>query len=119
MAGINLNNPRVIKTIQRMFYARFAGWVVSEGMDAEDVLQDVYLGIMARNDGKNPWKRGGGYKRSTYIYMVIQAAVRNKVRDHHNAIRRMGVLGPQSDAALNHSLHSDMSWPKKPAKNDG
>jgi hypothetical protein len=67
MAGIDLT--RHGEDVRRIYLRFFAARVRSWGIEEEDGLQAVYLGILARNRGRCPFdvKKGS---LSGYIYMV-------------------------------------------------
>lgn len=83
--------------VDRIFGRHFYGWVTRHGYDPEDVLSEVYLGIMVRNRGSCPWTEGKGQARGTYIYQVIRCVVSNYHRKMTCPTKRgnevLGVLG--------------------------
>ena len=80
--GIDLVNRS--HEVAKLFYAGFARRVYRSGYDPEDVLQDVYRGLLARNKGTCPWD----IKKSSfghYVHMVIGCILANY---HRREIRR-------------------------------
>lgn len=75
--GIDLG--RYAEDVRKIFFAHFNKQVEAAGLDPEDVLQEVYIGLMARNRGKNPWNphMRGGRCRGSYIYLVTSSVVKN------------------------------------------
>jgi DNA-directed RNA polymerase specialized sigma24 family protein len=64
--------------VRKLLWRGFAGKMLSQGYDPEDVLQEVYRGLLVRNKGKCPWDA----RKSTfghYVYMVIGCVLTN----HH------------------------------------
>jgi DNA-directed RNA polymerase specialized sigma24 family protein len=77
--------------VRKLFYAGFARKVIRMGYDPEDVLQEVYMGLLARNDGKCPFdasKSSFGH----YVHMVCGCIVSN-YRRRYGRIERNEVYG--------------------------
>ena len=55
--------------VRRVFYRYFAARVGGMGLDPEDVLQDVYRSLIARNRGEHPYDPRRS-STSHYIYLV-------------------------------------------------
>lgn len=66
--------------VKRLFYSQFGTKISKLGFDPEDVLQEVYRGILIRNQGSpfNPAKA----KFSTYVVMVCRCVVSNYITKH-------------------------------------
>jgi len=82
--GIDLSKHHV--DVTKMFYAFFGRRCRAAGYDVEDVLQEVYKGILARNVGKCPFdarKSSLGH----YIHMVCSGVTANY---HRQQSRRAG-----------------------------
>ena len=65
--------------VAKLFYAGFARSVIGRGYDPQEVLQEVYKGILIRNKGKCPFDP----KKSTfghYVHMVIKCILANYLR---------------------------------------
>jgi DNA-directed RNA polymerase specialized sigma24 family protein len=72
--GIDLENRG--HEVRKLLYAGFRGKMLSQGYDPDDVLQEVYKGLLTRNNGKCPWdgrKATFGY----YVHMVINCVLTN------------------------------------------
>jgi DNA-directed RNA polymerase specialized sigma24 family protein len=70
--------------VRRLLWRGFAGKMLSQGYDPEDVLQEVYRGLLVRNNGRCPWDA----RKSTfghYVTMVIGCVLTNY---HRKQIRR-------------------------------
>jgi DNA-directed RNA polymerase specialized sigma24 family protein len=77
--------------VRKLFYAGFGRRVTRAGLDPEDVLQDIYRGILARNDGICPFdetKSSFGH----YVHMVIGCILNNYQR-RENRKRDMEQVG--------------------------
>lgn len=62
--------------VRKLLMAGFGGTIQKNGWDVEDVLQEVYLGIVTRNRGQCPWdpkKSSFGH----YVYMICRCVVAN------------------------------------------
>jgi len=62
--------------VRKILHAKFYGLMASQGYDPDEVLQEVYKGILTRNNGKCPWdvrKATFGY----YVHMVIKGVLIN------------------------------------------
>ena len=67
--------------VRKLFYAGFGRKVIARGYDPEEVLQEVYKGILVRNNGKCPFdpdKSSFGH----YVHMVCAGRVANYHRKH-------------------------------------
>lgn len=71
--------------VRRLLWRGFAGKMLSQGYDPDDVLQEVYRGLLVRNKGKCPWD---GEKSSFghYVHMVISCVLTNY---HRKDVRRI------------------------------
>ena len=78
LLGIDLNKHA--DDVKRLFYSQFGAKVIKLGFDPEDVLQEIYKGILIRNEGSpfNPAKA----KFSTYVVMVCRCVVSNYITKH-------------------------------------
>lgn len=87
--GIDLKNRG--HEVRKLFYAGFAAKVIRKGYDPEDVLQEVYKGLLIRNDGRCPWdpkKSSFGH----YVHMVCGCIVSNYHR-RYNRLSSNEVFG--------------------------
>lgn len=71
--------------VRKLLWSGFAGKMLSQGYDPEDVLQEVYRGLLVRNVGKCPWD----VRKSTfghYCHLVISCVLTNY---HRKQVRRV------------------------------
>ena len=71
--------------VRKLLWRGFAGKMLSQGYDPEDVLQEVYRGLLVRNNGRCPWDR----RKSTfghYVHMVAGCVLTNY---HRKQVRRI------------------------------
>lgn len=68
--------------VRKLFYAGgFTRTLIRDGIDPEDFLQEVYRGLLTRNDGKCPWD----HKKSSfghYVHIVMRCVLSNYLRKH-------------------------------------
>jgi hypothetical protein len=72
--GIDLVNRA--HEVRKLLFAGFRGKMLSKRYEPEDVLQIIYMGLLARNKGKCPWDP----KKSTfgyYVHMCINGILTN------------------------------------------
>ena len=84
--------------VRKLFYAGYGRRVVKYGYDPDDVLQDVFAGILVRNKGKCPFdpsKSSFGH----YVHMVCGCIVSNYHRRYSrlNRNEQFGVLSMNDD----------------------
>jgi len=60
------------REVAKIFYAHFAQQVIREGYDPDDVLQDIYQGLIMRNRGKNPYNPDVS-KFGHYVHLVCKS----------------------------------------------
>jgi len=96
--GVDLSDPASRSLIERLYWSRFAGKVRAAGRDPEDCLQQVFLGLLARNQGIRPFDPAVS-SLSNYGYIVCRSVVANYLDHHRRADRRLGVPGEEEDAA--------------------
>jgi len=73
--------------VRRLLWRGFAGKMLSQGYDPEDVVQEVYRGLLVRNKGRCPWDA----RKSTfghYVHMVISCVLTNYHRKQARRIDR-------------------------------
>ena len=80
--------------VAKLFYAGFASKLMGAGLDPDDVLQEVYRGILVRNKGKCPWdphKSSFGH----YVHMVANCVISNYFRHENrkNSMEQTGIRG--------------------------
>ena len=77
--------PYKADEVRKLLWRGFAGKMLSQGYDPEDVLQEVYRGLLVRNKGTCPWDA----RKSTfghYVYLVIGCVLTNY---HRKQVRRI------------------------------
>lgn len=62
--------------VKKIFYAGFGKWCLKSGYVPEEVLQEVYAGILARNRGRCPWDRKKG-TFGGYVHRVCGCVLMN------------------------------------------
>ena len=87
--------------VSKLFYAGFGWKLANAGYDPQEVLQEVYSGILTRNKGSCPWdpkKSSFGH----YVHMICGCVVSNYIRKHSKfkTNERVGILGFTSDGEL-------------------
>ena len=103
--GIDLVNRS--HEVRKLLFAGFAGKMLSRGYSGEDVLQEIYRGLLVRNKGKCPWdKRKSSFGH--YVHMAINCILTNYHRKEskradrdHLPLTRKGENGDELD---------DMGW---------
>jgi DNA-directed RNA polymerase specialized sigma24 family protein len=98
--------------VRRLLFAGFGKRIVAMGYEPEDVLQDVYRGLLARNRGRCPWdarKSSFGH----YVHMVCSCILsnyhRSKVRVSSREGTGVGVLRDGSWAVVD-VAEADLAW---------
>lgn len=94
LGGIDLEGRS--KDVRLLFYKRQAKQVARLGLDPEDVLQEVYKGLMIRNDGTCPYDPTKS-AFSTYVVMVMNCVVMNIVKKR-KLYNEREVVGKDDDA---------------------
>lgn len=93
--GIDVNAKK--EDIKLLFYKRQAPSIAKEGLDPEDVLQEVYKGILIRNEGSCPYDPEKS-AFSTYVVMVMNCICMNIIKKHRKDKDRFE-LGREDDFA--------------------
>jgi len=83
--------------IKLLFYKRQAQSMIKEGLDPEEVLQEVYKGILIRNKGKCPYDPRKS-ALSTYVVLVMDCIIMNIVNKHRRDKDRFE-FGKEEDVA--------------------
>ena len=97
-AAFDLGDPATYQLVGRIFNGRFAGRLQSSGVDPEDALQSVYVGLLSRSAGRSRWDPSRG-SLSTWVYVATSGIVSNLLDSHRRTLRRDGGLGREEDAA--------------------
>jgi len=79
VTGIDLNKRG--HEVKKLFYSGFKDKVVALGYNPEDVLQEVYLGILQRNRTKGCFDPSRS-AFSSYVFMVCGCVISNYNRKH-------------------------------------
>ena len=119
--GIDLVNRS--HEVAKLFYAGFGQRVYAAGYEPEDVLQEVYKGLLSRNKGTCPWdsrKSSFGH----YVHMVCGCIVANYHRKmtRRRAVEQVGAPGfdhgdlTSVDVASSASLLSDPTGSQEPCQ---
>ena len=98
-AGIDLINRS--DEVAKLLFAGFGSWIRTSGYDPDDVLQEVYRGLLARNKGKCPWmasKSSFGH----YVHMVCNGVVANyhRQQQRRRKTEQTGVMTWQKGEGL-------------------
>jgi DNA-directed RNA polymerase specialized sigma24 family protein len=109
--GIDLDTRS--QDVRLIFYKRQAHSVSKEGLDPEDVLQEVYKGIMIRNEGSCPYDPEKS-AFSTYVVMVMNCIVMNVINKHRKDSSK-AMLGVEEDISSSHSHSMDLSYDQDPS----
>jgi len=76
--------------VRKLLFKGFRGLMFSRGYDPEDVLQEIYRGLLTRNKGKCPWDG----RKSTfgfYVTMVCRCVLTNYHRKQSRRLDRQAV----------------------------
>lgn len=87
--------------VKSIYFGRFSKRVGKAGLEHNDVLQAIYMGLLVRSRGRSKWDPTRG-ALSTWMYVAISGIVINEVEKHHSFLRRSGALGRVQDVALWH-----------------
>ena len=78
--GLGIDLKKRAHEVRKLFYAGgFTRTLLREGIDPEDFLQEVYRGLLTRNNGTCPWdhsKSSFGH----YVHIVIRCLLSNYLR---------------------------------------
>jgi len=102
--GLGIDLSKYHRDVRRLFFAGFSRRVVFLGYEPEDVLQEVYQGILVRNTGKCPFdpaKSSLGH----YVHMVTGCILSNYNRKssrirRYESVGSIGEDGEIEDVAL-------------------
>jgi hypothetical protein len=95
--------------IKLIFYKRQAQSMIREGLDPEEVLHEVYKGILIRNKGKCPFDPDKS-ALSTYVVLVMDCVIMNIINKHRKERERYFV-GVDDDVATSY----DSSYEEDPS----
>ena len=87
--------------IKNLFYKRQGQKLMKTGVNAEEVLQEVYKGLLIRNRGSCPFDPDKS-AMSTYIVMVVDCITMNYM-NKFNRISNRFVTGVEDDVACSYN----------------
>ena len=97
--GIDIEKHK--EDIKKLFYKRQGTKLMKTGVDTEEVLQEVYKGILIRNNGSCPFDAEKS-AMSTYIVMVVDCITMNYM-NKFNRISDRFVTGVEDDVACSYN----------------
>ena len=105
--GIDLEEKHL--EIRKIFIAKgFAKKCRNVGCDPEDVLQEIYKGILIRNKGSCPFDKSKS-AFSTYVFMVIKCVTLNCINKKIRVTSREYIGHEDSIENCNHIPHQSPS----------
>ena len=104
--GLGIDLGKRAHEVKKLLFAGFGRQMFLSGFDPEEVLQEVYKGILVRNAGKCPWDA----RISTfghYVHMVISCVLSNYRRKQNrvHGSEQLG-LGPEGQDVANYAAIS-------------
>lgn len=96
--GLGIDIVKRGHEVRKLLFAGFGRWIMASGYDPEDVLQDVFRGIVARNHGKCPFdatKASFGH----YVFMICDCVLKNYHR-RESRRREMEQVGMRAPVAM-------------------
>jgi len=112
--GIDLSKRS--REVARLMYKGFGAQIAKSGYDPDDILQEIYRGILSRNEGKCPYDpRKSSF--SHYVYMVCHCVLMNihRIEGRRRSREGLGAWGYyrgesiQTDVASNEQLEGSLS----------
>ena len=97
--GIDVEKHK--EDIKKLFYKRQGQKLLKTNVNTEEILQEVYKGILIRNRGTCPFDSEKS-AMSTYIVMVIDCITMNYM-NKHNRISERFVPGVEDDVACSYN----------------
>lgn len=97
--GIDVDLHR--EDIKKLFYKRQGQKLLKSGVDPEELLQEVFKGILIRNKGACPFDPEKS-AMSTYIVMVVDCISMNYMEKHNRTNERF-VYGQEDDVACSYN----------------
>lgn len=97
------------KDIERLLRAGFMRKILAAGFDFQDVLQEVYMGMLVRNQGKCPWDPSKG-SFSHYVWLCIDSILTNYHRKNRIKHRGVGYLEEMEIDPEDHTPQADALW---------
>jgi DNA-directed RNA polymerase specialized sigma24 family protein len=105
--GIDFNLK--YKDIERLLRAGFMRKILAAGFDFQDVLQEVYMGMLVRNQGKCPWDPSKG-SFSHYVWLCIDSILTNYHRKNRVKHTGVGYLEEMEIDPEDHTPQADSLW---------
>ena len=106
--GLGIDLDKRSHEVRKLLFAGFGRRMFLSGYDPEDVLQEVYKGLLVRNSGKCPFdpsKSSFGH----YVHMVASCVLSNYHRKHHR-IQQVEQVGlPSAEAEDTGHRHADVA----------
>lgn len=101
------------KDVTRIAYGRFKPQIraiAKLGLPEEDILQEVYKGVLVRNLGKCPWDSDKG-SFGSYVHMIIRGILHNLYAREMRRYKRerLGLSEHVEETLADNSLLSDTS----------
>lgn len=106
--------------VVKLLFKGFGHRIQREGYDPDDVLQEVYKGLLVRNAGKCPWnptKSSFGH----YVYMVCRCVLSNyhRKQSRRRSVEQLGAFGYQDGHKTVVDAGSDKAlYPEVPQTDD-
>jgi len=97
--------------IKKLFYKRQGPKLLNSGVNTEEILQEVFKGILIRNKGKCPYNPEKS-AMSTYIVMVIDCITMNYMNKYRRISERF-LPGVEDDVACSYNA----SYEEDPSDN--
>ena len=97
--GIDVDKHK--EDIRKLFFKRQGHKLLNTGVNVEDVLQEVYKGILIRNKGKCPFDPEKA-SLSTYVVMVADCITMNYM-NKYNRIKGRFIFGKEDDVACSYN----------------
>ena len=112
-SGLGIDIAKYSEDIRLIFYKRQASSITKEGLDPEEVLQEVYKGILIRNQGTCPYDPSKS-AFSTYVVMVMNCIVMNIINKHRKDSSRFQ-LGVEDDVSSGYTHSMSLSYTEDPS----
>jgi len=111
--GIDLSEKH--EEIKKLFYKHCGKSCINTGNNPEDVLQEVYKGLLIRNKGRCPFdEKKSAF--STYVVMVCKCVTTNYINKTKRLLKKetIGVEDSieKTDYAISHTCKDDTPYEK-------
>lgn len=98
--GLDLRDARTVELVRRIYYGRLVVLAQAESLDAEEGFQELYLGLLRRQERPRSRYVPTRSSLSTYLLRAGRSSLLDWVRAQRRAKLRNGVVGAARDAAL-------------------